>query len=94
MYQNCHPYTPKDDCGRRWDSGTQWYDFRLFALAKFTRLQMGDTDSERILLYLVEQINKKRISASKSIECKERFSLLDAVICEMAEGNKLNLLFV
>lgn len=92
MYQNCHPYTRKDDRGRRWTLVHNGTIFDYSPLHKFTRLQMGDTDSERILLYLVEQINRKEYLLQRALNAKERFSLLDAVICEMAEGNKLNLL--
>lgn len=91
-YSNCHPYTMRDDGGRQWTLIHNGTIFDFPPLDRFVKTQSGDTDSERILLYLVEQINKKEQELQRPLEAKERFSLLDSIIVKMSKGNKLNLL--
>ena len=91
-YRNCHPYTKKDKSGRWWTlihNGTI-FDYAL--LNKYVSIQNGDTDSERILLYLVELVDQEERRLQRPLDAKERFWLLDSVIAKMAEGNKLNLM--
>ena len=61
-------------------------------LSRFLKQQKGDTDSERILLYIIEQVNKRQKAAYRPLEPHERFSLVDSIVSEMSRGNKLNLL--
>ena len=56
------------------------------------KYQSGDTDSERILLYLVEEINQAHMLRRKTLSGEERFRLLDDILVSMSKGNKLNLL--
>lgn len=91
-YANCHPYTIKDISGRRW---TQVHNGTIFdypPLEKFIKYQSGDTDSERILLYLIEEINQAQKLRRKPLNGEERFWLLDDLLVSMSKGNKLNLL--
>lgn len=91
-YKNCHPYTMKDKSGRQWTLAHNGTIFDYQPLNRFISLQRGDTDSERILLYLVEKINKKEKELCRSLNAEERFQLLDSIIVDMSNGNKLNLL--
>lgn len=91
-YKNCHPYTKKDRNGRNWTLVHNGTIFHYQPLDRYVRLQNGDTDSERILLYLVDLINQEERRLKRSMEAEERFRLLDAVIADMAKENKLNLL--
>lgn len=91
-YSNCHPYTLKDDNQRQWTLIHNGTIFDFSPLDKFVKTQSGDTDSERILLYIVEQINKKERELQRQLDAKERFDLLDSIIIKMSKGNKLNLL--
>lgn len=61
-------------------------------LNKYVSLQKGDTDSERILLYIVEMVNESEQRLQRELERKERFRLLDSIIVSMSRGNKLNLM--
>lgn len=92
-YQNCHPYSLTDDRGRRWTLAHNGTIFDYPPLEKYVKLQTGSTDSERILMYLVEQVNERERDLGRPMEPGERFSLMDSVIVHLAEGNKLNLLF-
>lgn len=91
-YANCHPYTKKDNSGRRWTQVHNGTIFDYRPLEKFVRCQSGDTDSERILLYLIEEINQAQMLRKKPLSGEERFQLLDDIMGVMAKGNKLNLL--
>ena len=92
-YANCHPYTKMDNSGRRWTLIHNGTIFDFQPLSKYTRIQEGQTDSERILLYLVDKINESEKARNKKLNGKERFQILDCVISNMAKENKLNLLF-
>ena len=54
--------------------------------------QEGRTDSERILFFLVDQVNQRQSELGRSLRVEERLDLLDALVTDMAKGNKLNLL--
>lgn len=53
-YRNCHPYSKRDKFSRRWTLIHNGTIFDYPPLNKFLRIQRGDTDSERILLYIIE----------------------------------------
>ena len=65
--------------------------FEFDPLSKFYQFQTGNTDSERILYYIIEQINKKEESGTK-LTFRERFELLDSIFIELSKGNKVNVL--
>lgn len=90
-YRNCHPYTKKDNRGRRWTEIHNGTIFDYAPLYKYVKLQEGDTDSERILLYLVDKINQAE-KENKNLNGRERFTIIDCIISNMAKGNKLNMI--
>lgn len=92
-FQNCHPYSLTDDGGRRWTLVHNGTIFDFPPLEKYVKLQIGDTDSERIVMYLVDQVNEQERFLGRHMEPEERFVLIDSIIVKMAEGNKVNLLF-
>lgn len=91
-YRNCHPYTKKDAGGRQWTLIHNGTIFDFEPLNKYVGLQNGDTDSERILLYIVDLMDREQRRLRGKLNGEERFWLLDSVIKEMSGGNKLNLL--
>ncbi|MGN0418426.1 class II glutamine amidotransferase [Anaerostipes faecalis] len=90
-YCNCHPYSMKDNSNRRWTMVHNGTIFEFDPLSKFYQFQTGNTDSERILYYIIEQINKKEESGTK-LTFRERFELLDSIFIELSKGNKVNVL--
>lgn len=92
-YKNCHPFTGKDCMGRRWTLIHNGTIFDYPALYPYLKTQKGDTDSERVFLYLLDKLNEATRKIGTRLRFEERFKLLDAIICDMAKGNKLNLLF-
>ena len=92
-YKNCHPFTGKDCTGRHWTLIHNGTIFDYPALNPYLKTQKGDTDSERVFLYLLDSINEATRQNGAALRFEERFAMLDAIICDMSKGNKLNLLF-
>lgn len=90
--KNCHPFTGFDADGRRWTLIHNGTIFEYQPMDEYIRRQKGDTDSERILLYLIDKINEKRESKSEPLTGKDRFEVIESAVSGMAVGNKLNLL--
>ena len=92
-YGNSHPFVKRDSDDRAWTLVHNGTIFHYPALDPYREVQEGSTDSERILLYLVDQLDKKRAELGRVLTGDERFELLEALIADMAIGNKLNLVF-
>lgn len=85
--ENCHPFSGLDTSGRRWTlvhNGTIYAVNRTFP---YRSAQHGNTDSERVFLYLLDKLNRVRPSNES-----ERFAVIDEAVQELSERNKLNLL--
>ena len=91
-YDNCHPFTAVDHSGRHWTLIHNGTVFESEKLNRYVFRQKGETDSERILLYLIDVINKTTATAGRDLSAEERFSVLDKIICASSPKNKLNLL--
>ena len=71
-YENCHPFVRHDASGRAWTFMHNGTIFNCPLLSKYLYTQSGQTDSERILLYMIDQINaeiekqKSRAASSKT----------------------------
>ena len=61
-------------------------------LNDYIGVQYGETDSERLLLYLVDLVNRAEIRLGRPLSEEERFDTLSSVVAALAKGNKLNLL--
>ncbi len=85
---NCHPFSGFDKRRTRWTlihNGTI-FDYR--PISPYMKKQKGETDSERVFLYLIDELD--RLGSS---DPDERFELLERIVADMAKGNKLNLVF-
>ena len=91
-YANCHPFTATDSNGRIWTLAHNGTIFNGPELNDYIGIQYGDTDSERVLLHLIDRIDREQIRLVRSLDEEERFGTLAAVIAELSKGNKLNLL--
>ena len=92
-YVNCHPFTATDSSGRAWTLIHNGTIFHSEALNGYLNIQSGTTDSERVLLYLVDCIDRAQARTGRPIGADERFDVLATEITALAaEGNKLNLL--
>lgn len=91
-YKNCHPYTMKDMGGRQWTLVHNGTIFEYSPLNRYVSVQKGDTDSERILLYIVDKINQEERQLQRRLYKEERFRLIDSIIIDISRENKLNLM--
>lgn len=91
-YENCHPFVRSDASGRVWTLAHNGTIFESEALNPYFYMQEGQTDSERILYYITDKMQESLRDNGYPPSAPERFRLLDELVCEIAEGNKLNLL--
>lgn len=92
VYNNCHPFSVFDESGRGWTMIHNGTIFEFPQLSKYCAAQEGTTDSERILLYIVDQMNQAEEKAGRGLTEDERFGVMDAAVCALSDENKLNLI--
>lgn len=91
-FLNCHPFVKEDAGGRLWTLIHNGTIFQSEILEKYKQIQQGSTDSERILLYIVENIDRLEARLGRRATEKERFDAVESSIADIAPGNKVNLM--
>jgi glutamine amidotransferase len=91
-FSNTHPFSKRDESGRTWVLVHNGTIFDSPILSAYQYNQDGTTDSERILLYIVDQMNKHYISELNGFDANERIKLIEKIIKRLAPENKLNLM--
>ena len=89
--ENSHPFSGEDILGRTWTlihNGTIYSGTKLM---RYLSAQSGDTDSERIFLYLLDEVNAA-IKKDGVLSEKRRFEIVDRLVCALSPRNKLNLM--
>ena len=92
-YENCQPFVGRDYSGRTWTLAHNGAILNGALLDVYSSQQLGGTDSERVFLHLLHQINALQKEQPEALSAPQRFAVADRTVREMAEGNKLNLLF-
>ena len=90
--ENCHPFTLRDKSGRSWTLIHNGTIFNGLELLKYKRVQRGTTDSERVLLYLIDCINALIDRSPTPPGGYERFRAVENCVASIAYRNKLNLI--
>ena len=90
-YENCHPFIKKDNNNRSWILMHNGTLFNFPQGDKYRNIQKGNTDSERILFYIIDKINEFEADCGP-VSQKERFDLINKILSELADGNKLNIM--
>ena len=88
--ENCHPFTGCDITCRQWTFAHNGTIYSGSSLHHYLRTQTGDTDSERVFLYLMDSLNKAQRNGALSAE--ERCLLIDELVHSLAPRNKLNIM--
>lgn len=86
-YENCHPFVNRDISDRAWTLAHNGTIFHSPLLDQYRQIQEGSTDSERILCHIIHEMN-----AACPTDQEQRFRILDRIILDIAEHNKINLL--
>jgi Predicted glutamine amidotransferase len=89
---NCHPFTEADDNNRSWMLIHNGTIFDYPKLDEYKDKENGDTDSERILLYIIDKVNEFERNKGGLSTIKERFNLLNDIIVDLSKNNKVNLM--
>lgn len=92
-YENTHPFVMRDCENRTWTLAHNGTIFECDALVPLVHEQQGGTDSERILVHIINQMNEKQKEKKRDLTQEERFWLMDEIICDISPENKLNLIF-
>lgn len=88
---NNHPFVKTDKSGRTWIQIHNGTIFESKEVNRFQKVQEGTTDSERILLYIVDEMNQF-IENHGALSEEERFYILNQAILKITPGNKVNLI--
>lgn len=90
--KNAHPFYGCDDYGRQWILAHNGTIFASDVLAAYQYVQEGTTDSERILLYIIDEMNKTFKGGRISLGADDRIRIVEAAIKTIVPGNKVNLM--
>ena len=83
-----HPFAMNDNAGRKWVLVHNGTVFDAPELSPYQYTQEGTTDSERILLYVVDRVNNLGDAGDDTA----RMALIDEMIHTITPGNKINFL--
>lgn len=87
VYENCHPFVSRERTGMAWTLAHNGTIFQSELLDTYRPVQEGGTDSERILLHIIHEMD-----AAGNPGPEERFRILDRIVLDIVENNKVNLL--
>ncbi|MCI5650493.1 MAG: class II glutamine amidotransferase [Fusicatenibacter sp.] len=91
-FENCHPFVMRDNSNRTWTLAHNGTIFDCPVMTQYVHTQEGQTDSERILCHLIDLVDTRQEQLKRPLDAKERFRLVDEMVCSIALHNKLNLL--
>lgn len=91
-YENTHPFVMRDESGRTWTLAHNGTVFECEALHPFVHTQQGQTDSERILCYIIDRMDQAGKERGRPLSKEERFALMEKIVQEITPENKINLL--
>ena len=91
-FNNTHPFTGRDDTGRQWVLMHNGTIFESSELTRYQCFQKGSTDSERILLYIIDRINTLHREGGDVEAPEVRINVIDDVVHKLSEHNKINLM--
>lgn len=91
-YSNCHPFVWDDSNGRSWTLIHNGTIFETDLISPYYEKREGTTDSESMLLYLVDLIDREMDKKGRGLSAKERFAIIDEALVKLAARGKLNIL--
>lgn len=91
-YLNTHPFLQEDRSGRTWILIHNGTIFECDELEPYVKRQEGNTDSERLLLYLIDQLDEESRKLGRALQEEDRIRVVEEVLKTVTPGNKVNLL--
>lgn len=91
-YPNTHPFVGTDRSGVTWTLIHNGTIFESEVLRQYIYRQEGTTDSERILDYLVDCMNRAFYKKGTLLSVEERAAVLEELLQTITPENKVNLL--
>ena len=89
---NCHPFLATDVTGRSWTLIHNGILFNEGLLWGYEQREVGQTDSERILLFLIDVIDEAAMRQGGRLDFIDTFDVLVGAIVQLGNHNKLNLI--
>jgi glutamine amidotransferase len=89
---NCHPFSAPDEGGRRWTLIHNGTIIRGELLEPYRSVQLGQTDSERILYALLDRINTAMQTQGCILDVRARRAIVNELLCALAPENYLNVI--
>lgn len=89
---NTHPFARYDISGRQWVLAHNGTIFDAEMLAPYRFVQEGSTDSERILLCIVDRMGEIYRHKGEAPGADERIQIVEDTVRTIVPGNKVNLL--
>ena len=87
---NCHPFEKMDNNDRTWTLVHNGTIFHYPAIDSYKNKQAGQTDSERILLYIVDCVNESEIDTM--LDNYQLCELINNILTNLSKNNKLNII--
>jgi len=89
--ENCHPFRGEDISGRNWTLIHNGILFNEGLLASYDLKEVGETDSERTMLFLLDVLDETALR-SGGLGFDTTFSALASAIGQISNLNRLNLI--
>ena len=88
-FGNTHPFVLSDSSGRKWVFVHNGTIFESAVLSPYLYVQEGYTDSERVLYYIVEWMNRLILTG---FDDARKINFINEIVLKLTPGNKLNFL--
>ena len=88
-FANTHPFVLSDSTGKKWVFVHNGTIFEECVLNPYIYVQEGSTDSERVLFFIVEWINRLILNG---FDDARKWNFINEIVLKLSPGNKLNFL--
>lgn len=89
--ENCHPFVGRDASGTSWVVAHNGTMLDTDLLKDLGRRPKGTTDSEQVMLFLLDRMDEALAACGRALTADERFEVLAEALAALSLGNKLNL---
>lgn len=88
---NCHPFVGTDETGTEWVIAHNGTIINTALIQGYEEIEVGQTDSEQVVLFLLDLLDAAAIRNGGSLDFSERFVILSHAVASLSASNKLNL---